>query len=222
MNGWKNNEPQNGMVFSDSPIASDCLFKNKKIKAMKKTFLKQLQIVPFCLLLLAACSNEPKEAKEVAKDQNEQKFDTKAGEKDAQFVVDASSGSYDEVKIADVAIAKSMNEEVKKLAASLKDDHSMIISDLKKVGEGKAISLPSAASTDAEKEAANLSEKKVKDFDKDWLDKVKSMHEKSIKKYEDASANATDADIKTWAGTTLVKIRSHLDMITQLQDKMKK
>jgi putative membrane protein len=188
---------------------------------MKKKFLKQLQIVPFCLLLLTACSDKPKEEKEVAKDQNEQKFETKAGEKDAQFVVDATSGSYDEVKIADVAIAKSMNEEVKKLAASLKDDHSMIISDLKKVGDSKAISLPSAASAEAEKEAASLSEKKVKDFDKDWLDKVKSMHEKSIKKYEDANANATDADIKTWSGTTLVKIRQHLDMITQLQEKMK-
>lgn len=189
---------------------------------MKKTFLKKLQIVPFCLLLLTACSDEPKETKEVAKEQNEQKFETKAGEKDAQFVVDATSGSYDEVRIADVAIAKSMNEEVKKLAGSLKDDHNMIISDLKKVGESKAISLPSAASTDAEKDATDLTEKKAKDFDKDWLDKVKSMHEKSIKKYEDASANATDADIKTWAGTTLAKIRQHLDMITQLQDKMKK
>lgn len=188
----------------------------EKYKAMKK-----LKFLPIALLLFTACNEEPKETKEVAKEQNEAKFSTKAGEKDAQFVVDATSGSYDEVAVADVAIQKSMNDEVKKLAAGLKDDHGAIISDLKKVGESKSVSLPSAASENAQKEAKDLADKKVTNFDKAWLDEVKDMHENSIKKYEDASANATDADIKTWAGTTLVKIRSHLDMIIKLQEKMK-
>lgn len=188
---------------------------------MKHTFLKRtLRFVPICLIFLTACENEPKESKEIAKEQNEQKF-TKAGEKDAEFVVDATSSSYNEVSIAEVALSKSTNAEIKKMAAELKNDHSAIINELKKVGESKSISMPVAATEDAMEEAKDLNEKKAKDFDKAWLSEVKTMHEKSVKKYEDASANATDADIKTWAGTTLVKIRSHLDMIVQMENKMK-
>jgi len=185
--------------------------------------MKKLKFLPIFFLLFTACQDDkPKETKEVAKEQNEEKFPTKAGEKDAQFLVDATSGSYDEIIIAETAIQKTMTDEVKTLAGSLKNDHGTIISDVKKVGDSKSVSLPTAASEDAQKAAKDLSEKKVKDFDKAWLDKVRDMHEKSVKKYEDASANATDADIKTWAGSTLERIRSHLDMIIKLQDKMKK
>ncbi len=178
----------------------------------------------FSALLLTACNTEEKkteESKEVAEEVNDEKFSTKASEKDAQFVVDATSASFDEIRIADVALAKSKNAEVKKIAQQLKDEHSAMITELNSVAGKSAITVPAVASDDASKTATRLMDSDIKDFDKNWLEKVEDMHEASIKKYEDASNNATDVNIKNWATTTLAKIRGHLDMINKTQDLMK-
>lgn len=193
---------------------------------MRKSRILKSSIAGFFIAaaLLTSCStNEKKteESKEVAEEVNDDKFKTKASEKDAQFVVDATSASFDEIRIADVALAKSKNAEVKKIAQQLKDEHSAMITELNSVASKSAITVPAVASDDASKTATRLMDTDAKDFDKSWLEKVEDMHEASVKKYEDASNNATDVNVKNWATTTLVKIKAHLDMINKTKDMMK-
>ncbi len=190
---------------------------------MKKTIvMKNFLFAAFAALMFSACAdNKEKENKEIAEETNEKKFESNDTEKDAQFVVNATSGSYDEVAIAEVALAKSGNAEVKKLAQQLKTDHSAVITQLNGLAATKNVTVPTAATEECTEDAKKLTESKAGDFDKNWLEKVEDMHESSIKKYEDASSNAMDATIKNWASTTLVKIRSHLDMINKMQDAMK-
>jgi putative membrane protein len=191
---------------------------------MNKTIvMKNIFIAAAAALMFSACegNKEKKESKEVAEETNDKKFESNNAEKDAQFLVDATSGSYNEVKVAEVALAKSANAEIKKLAEQLKTDHSALITQLNGVAAAKNVTVTTAATEDANETAKKLTETKAGEFDKDWLGKVKEMHEKSVKKYEDASNNASDSTIKNWASTTLVKIRSHLDMINKMQEKMK-
>jgi len=178
----------------------------------------------FSAFVLTSCNTEDKkteESKDVAEEVNDNKFDTKASEKDAQFVVEATSASFDEIRMADVALAKSTNAEIKKIAQQLKDDHSAMITELNSVAGKNTITVPAVASDDAGKYATRLMATDAKDFNKNWLEKVEDMHESSVKKYEEASEDATDVNIKNWATTTLVKIRAHLDMINKTQDMMK-
>jgi putative membrane protein len=194
-----------------------------KENIMKKTIvMKNLLLATATALMFTACAdNKQKESKEVAEETNEKKFETNDAEKDAQFIVNATSGSYDEVAVADVALTKSANAEVKKLAQQLKTDHSAVITQLNGVAATKNVTVPTAATEDGTEAAKKLAETEAKNFDKNWLEKVEDMHESSIKKYEDASNNATDATIKNWAATTLVKIRGHLDMINKMQETIK-
>lgn len=186
-----------------------------------KTGLAAMVISTSLFISCSESANKEQESKEVAKEMNEDKFEGKANEKDAQFVVDATSASFDEVSIADVALNKSSNEDIKKLAQMLKDDHSAMITDLNAVASKKMITVPSVASAGAGEAAKKLTDTDMKNFDKAWLNKVEEMHEKSVRKYEDASSNATDAEIKSWFSATLPKIKGHLDMINQKQDMMK-
>ena len=190
---------------------------------MKTSFVKNIFISAATALIFSACAENKvkEESKEVAEESNDKKFESNNAEKDAQFLVDATSGSYNEVQIAGVAIAKSANAEIKKLAEQLKTDHSALITQLNGVAAAKNVTVPTAATDDANDAAKKLTDTKAGDFDKDWLEKVEEMHEKSVKKYEDASNNASDSTIKNWAASTLVKIRSHLDMINKMQAKMK-
>jgi putative membrane protein len=89
------------------------------------------------------------------------------------------------------------------------------------VAAAKNVTVATAATNEANEAAKKLTETKAEKFDKDWLEKVEDMHEKSVKKYEDASNNASDYTIRNWASTTLVKIRSHLDMVKKMRDAMK-
>lgn len=173
------------------------------------------------LVLMACDSNEPKESKEVAEVVNDQNIDGRSAEKDAQFLVDAVSNSYDEVLIAEAALARSTNANIKTMAQQIKDEHNVMLGELKTVAGTKAISIPTRASDDAVKEVATLNEKKAGDFDKAWLEEVEDKHENSAKKYEKAADDAMDANIKTWASTNLVKIRGHLDMINKMQETVK-
>ena len=38
-------------------------------------------------------------------------------------------------------------------------------------------------------------------------------HKKDVKKFEDESKNAKDADLRNWAGKTLPTLQKHLDSI---------
>ena len=168
-----------------------------------------------------AKDDKTEESKEVAAEVNDKKFESKASENDAQFVVDAMSASFDEIRIADVGLAKSKNAEVQKIAQQLKNDHSLMITELNGLASRSAITVPAISSEDAGKFATRLMETDAKEFDKKWLDRVREMHEASLKKYGDASKDATDANIKSWATGTLAKIGSHLDMIRKTRDILK-
>jgi putative membrane protein len=184
--------------------------------------MKNIFFATVTAFIFTACGgNKEKENKEVAEETNEKKFESNNAEKDAQFLVDATSSSYNEVRIAEVALAKSANAGVKKLAEQLKTDHSALITQLNGVAAAKNVTVATAATNEANEAAKKLTETKAEKFDKDWLEKVEDMHEKSVKKYEDASNNASDSTIRNWASTTLVKIRSHLDMVKKMRDAMK-
>lgn len=179
-------------------------------------------LVAMSALVLMACnSNEPKESKEVAEVVNDQNIDGRSAEKDAQFLVDAVSNSYDEVLIADLALTRSTNANIKTMAQQIKDEHTILLGELKTVADSKAVSLPTTASENAVKEVATLTEKKAADFDKAWLEEVEDLHDNSVKKFENAADDAMDANIKTWASTNLVKIKGHLDMINKMQETVK-
>ncbi len=190
---------------------------------MKKTIvMKNIFVAAVTALIFSACAdNKQKESKEVAEETNEKKFETNDTEKDAQFIVDATSSSYNEVAIADLALTKSANGEVKKLAQQLKTDHSAVITQLNGVAATKNITVPTAATEDANESVKKLGDDKAENFDKNWLEKVEDMHESSVKKYEDASNNASDTTVRNWAASTLLKIRSHLDMINKMQETIK-
>jgi len=190
---------------------------------MKTSFQK----VSFSAMLLIAffafssCMNESaKDSKAVAEDQNKDKFDSKAGENSAQFVVDAVSGNYYEIRVARFAEQKSTNAEVKMIAKQLVADHAAMLNDLKSLASQKSISIPNEDSTEAAKEIRDLNDKKMSDFDKAWTDEMIDKHKATVSKFENAEKDLTDADIKAWIDGALPKVRSHLDMLNQCKDKL--
>lgn len=191
---------------------------------MKKHTINWGMALVLASSLIVACQDEtkPEESKDVAKEHNEEKFKTDSSEDKAAFVVNAVSGNIAEVKLAQLAIEKSTDNEIKEIAKMLEADHSAALSDLQSLASTKAISIPTDEPDKTKELIKDLSDDKPADFDKAWVKALMDKHEKTIGDYEKALNDLKDEDIKTWINKVLPKVRTHLDKLMAINSRIKK
>lgn len=171
-----------------------------------------------------ACQDEtkPEESKEVAEDKNEAKFKTDTSENKAEFVVEAVSGNYAEIQLAQLAIQKSTDKQIKEIAKSLEADHTSALNDLKALATSKAISIPTDAPDKTKELITDLSDDKPADFDKAWVKALMDKHEKTISSYEKELNDSKDEALKAWITKVLPIIRTHHDKLMAYNSQIKK
>lgn len=178
-------------------------------------------IVAFAALAMAACTPKDKTAdsNEVAERANEEKFDDKKKEKDAEFVAEVVASNHAEIELARLASTRSDNPKVKELAKRLEEDHNKLLTELRAFAGTKAISVPSEPEDDAKRKIEDLSKEiDVKDFNKEWCKEMADKHEKTIEKFEERAEKTEDADLKIWITQTLPSLRTHLDNVKACEE----
>src|SRR3954468_6057710 len=160
------------------------------------------------MLLLAAwsfqaCNNSGSNTDTVenAKDANENN-NTAVKEDDSKFMVEAASGGLMEVQLGQLASTKAENPRVKAFGAMMVRDHSKANDELKALAAGKNVSIPAAPGEEHQKHINDLTEKSGKDFDKAYMSMMVDDHKEDIDKFQDASKNAKDDQVKTFASNT--------------------
>jgi len=190
---------------------------------MKHTFHLLAGLLLAGTMTITSCEEQPKDSKEIAEERNEEKKDTRAAEKDAQFVVDVTASNYSEVELAKAAQQKSSNKEIKDLAAMLETDHTALIGTLKDYAAKTNISVPTAPTPEAQKDAQDMIDKNKKEteFDKESTNTMIDKHEKTISKLEGDSAGLTDPALKSIIGAALPTVRMHRDKLMEIKGKLK-
>jgi putative membrane protein len=167
-------------------------------------------------LLTTACSKKAEtDSKEIAEDQNEEKFDTTKLEDDTEFAVAAADGGMLEVQLGEVALKNASSPEVKKFAQQMIDDHGKAGTELKELASSKNISLPGMLSEKNQKKIDDLSKKTGKEFDEDYVDFMVKDHKDDIDAFEKEAEKGNDADLKAWASGKLPTLKHHLHMAEQ-------
>jgi putative membrane protein len=177
------------------------------------------------LFVVVSCKqeNKPADSEEVATEQNDEKFDNNDNkEDDSEYLVAAAETNLSEIEIGKLAQTKGTNAHVKEMGKMLETDHSKALSELQALAAKKSVSLPGVVTDDGKEHYADLNGKAAgNDFDKKFADMMVDGHEDAISKMEDASKNATDAEVRTWAGAQLPTLRMHLEHAKKLQDELK-
>jgi putative membrane protein len=170
-----------------------------------------------------ACGNQAKQedTKEVAEDQNEEKFDDSNIEKDTEFAVKAADGGMLEVELGKLAQTNAASPEVKKFAQMMVDEHTKANDELKTVAAQKNITLPAAMGEKCQKKYNDLAEKKGKDFDKDYISLMVSDHKDVVDEFEKEAEKGNDPELKAWAGEKLPTLRHHLEMAQATEEVVK-
>lgn len=184
--------------------------------SLSKTFV----FLPF-LLCVACMPAEKEDSAEIAQSKNEENFGTLDEEKEADFVVKAVEDRYAEIKLAQLAIAKSSDASLKEIASILEKDNSKVLDELKDLSYKKGIAIPVGESESFKNEIQDLQQKDQNDFNKDWLKKITDQQESAIKNFESMQKKTQDVELKLWIDGTLPNLHGHLNSLIAYQDKFK-
>lgn len=185
--------------------------KSTKLPAM----LLQLALITFVSFGIVSCDNKAKteDSKEVAEDKNEAKMEGMKNENDAEFLVDVAELNQEKISLGKLAQEKGSMTDVRELGKMIETAHTKAQADLTALANQKSISLPQAKTEDTNEAYKKLSgEKSGKEFDKEYCDMMVESHKKAIEKFEKASTDSVDPDIKMMATNMLPDLRKHLEM----------
>jgi putative membrane protein len=149
----------------------------------------------------------------------ETKKDDKLARGDRKFIEDAAESGMFEVQVAQLAASKATDPEVKKFASKLLDDHQQANNELVQLANAKKVELPAAPPRGKRSDIEKLGKLSGNEFDQKFVREVGIKdHEKDIKKFEKASNDVKDPEVKAWVTKTLPHLREHLAMAQKLPE----
>lgn len=141
---------------------------------------------------------------------------------DTHFVDYAYTGGQNEVLMNQMALQRSRNEDVRKFATKMLEDHTKANQDLLLIVSEYRIAVPDKPLPEQEKDLRRISSGEVKDFDKEFMDHMVMDHEKMVKLLEQGSKELKNEKLKDFATKTLPTVREHLKMAKETRDKVAK
>ena len=195
-----------------------------KTKNNYKTVFIKTTLITATLFKTIACNEnkKPEDTKVVADNQNENVFENSNKEKEAQFLVNAAAININEIELAQLAIQKSENLDLKDFAKMLSTDHQATIKEITSLANTKLIAIPKSMTSDGRLNFKNLTNLSNADFDKVYTTLLVKAHQDAIALFDKASIESKDKAIKAFAIHTLPKLNQHLDLAITFQEKYNK
>lgn len=138
-----------------------------------------------------------------------------------EFAQKASTMAQFQISSNQLAIEKTKDDHVKKLAQTLLADHTVSANALKAALMSSTVN-PNAITADLDiahqGNLDNLRQVSPETFDKFYLDTQEDAHENMIDLFKDYAENGTDTTLKHYASTQLPKLETHLQTIETRED----
>jgi putative membrane protein len=148
----------------------------------------------------------------------ETKKDDQLSRGDRKFIQEAAGDGMFEVQVSQLASSKASSPDVKSFAGKLVDDHQKANDELVQLANAKKVELPAAPPRGKRHEIEKLGKMSPKDLDKHYIEQVGIKdHKSDIKKFEKASKDVKDPQLKAWIDKTLPHLREHLAMAQKIQ-----
>jgi putative membrane protein len=141
---------------------------------------------------------------------------------DSHFVDHAYTAGQNEVMLGRMAVERAQNEDVRKFAMRMVEDHTKANNDLTILVSDLRIAVPDRPLPDQDKELRKLHANDLKDFDRDYMDHMVKAHEEAVKLFEQGSKELKNERLKEFATKTLPTLKDHLKMAKEVHDKVAK
>jgi putative membrane protein len=138
-----------------------------------------------------------------------------------KFWTEAAQGGMAEVMLANLALEKSNNEEIKSFAQKIVTDHTAVGEELKTLAASKNVTLPTDISAKQKASMDKLSNLSGTDFDREFMKLMVKDHGAAVKLFQKQADGGTDADVKAFAAKNLPTLQEHLSMARTMSGGMK-
>jgi putative membrane protein len=131
------------------------------------------------------------------------------------FMMKAAQSDMLEIMSSQAALQKSSNEEVRRFAQMMIDDHTRTSDELKTIASSKNVTLPTSVSSKQQSMINKLNSASAgMEFDREYMKMQVKAHEDAVKLFQkQANDNdEEDADAKAFAAKHLPALQSHLTM----------
>ena len=136
---------------------------------------------------------------------------------DKKTLMNLAQANMAEIEAARLAQTKSQNDEVKKFAQQMIDDHTKALDDVKQLAQTKGVTLPTELDRSHKTMANKLSALSGDKFDRAYLGQAGvSDHKKNHAMLQQAHKRATDPDLKALIARIEPVVAQHLSTVEQL------
>jgi len=136
---------------------------------------------------------------------------------DRKFIQEVAEAGMFEVQVAQLAASKATDPGVKSFADTLVKDHQAANNELVQLANAKKVELPAAPPRAMRRDLEKMGKLSGKEFDERFIREVGiKEHQKDVKKFEKASKDVKDPELKAWVDKTLPHLREHLAMAQKL------
>jgi putative membrane protein len=139
---------------------------------------------------------------------------------DMEFVKKALQGSMAEVQVAQLALQKSSDDQVKQFAQRMVTDHSKMIEDMKPVADAVGVRVPNGPDKKQKAMMAKLQALSGADFDKAYVQAMVKDHKEDDSEFKNEIANGQSPVVKDAASKADPVIESHLQVIEGIAKNM--
>jgi len=140
---------------------------------------------------------------------------------DGEFLMNVASCDMCEIELGKLASEKARNEDVKKFAKKLTEDHQKCLEDLKTVAKSAGVTLPEKMKDEQRKICDKFKDYKGENFDRDYIKQMVEGHEKAVKSFTRATKEAKAQEVKDFATKGLPVLQAHLEEAKKLQEQLK-
>jgi putative membrane protein len=140
---------------------------------------------------------------------------------DREFMTKAAIGGMAEVELGRMAAQKASNSDVKTFGKHMVDDHSKANDELKQLASQKGVTLPTEVDAKHKETMDRLSKLSGAAFDNAYVSEMVRDHTEDVSEFEKEASQGQNSDVKAWAAKTLPTLRSHLEMIRDIESKMR-
>jgi putative membrane protein len=139
------------------------------------------------------------------------------GQTDLKFMNEAAQSGLMEVQAATIAQQKAQNDEVKKFAQQLLDDHNKANQELQALAKQKNVSLPTDMGPKHQQHISRLQNLSEAQFDRAWMKMQADHHKKDVREFQRHVNRSMDSHVKAFAEKNLPTLQQHLQTVQNLQ-----
>lgn len=148
-------------------------------------------------------------------------FALEVTKQDSNFMMKAAQSDMMEIAASNLALQKSQNDNVRRFAQMIVDDHTKTSDQLKSIAATKNVTLPADMNAKQKSMVDKLSGLSGDKFDMEYIKGQVKAHEAAVKLFRSQYEKGTDADVHVFTGGNLPVLQTHLAIARAMSDDMK-